>query len=70
MKCPQCQKECRVINSRDRVIDGYETKARRRECKPCNYRWDTFEMDHIQYAKFKALLKLIRRLKDELKTIK
>ena len=40
MKCPICQSETRVIDSRDRSMGFY----RRRECVKCLTRFSTYEL--------------------------
>lgn len=40
MKCPICQSETKVIDSRDKLIGFY----RRRECIECLTRFSTYEL--------------------------
>jgi len=38
--CRKCGSQGRVVNSR---TDPRGYRWRRRECKPCNWRWNTYE---------------------------
>ncbi len=57
MKCPECGKmDLRVVDSRPRPAD--ETIWRRRECRKCGVRWNTWE---LSYEDMEALYIALRK---------
>lgn len=46
MTCPVCNGDTKVIDSR---LNGNDTVKRRRECKVCKFRFNTYEIDEDLY---------------------
>lgn len=51
MKCPSCNSETRVLESRE--IGDRTTVRRRRECKDCDYRFTTYERPELRISVIK-----------------
>lgn len=56
--CPKCDGPTRVVDSRDRG----GAQRRRRVCPACGYRFNTFELDAVEYAKLAHAKVTIRQV--------
>jgi len=44
MRCPYCGKRTGVIDTQARTCEGVSTQERRRQCRGCGRRFNTFEL--------------------------
>lgn len=54
-KCPICESDTDVIDSRNRTL--LQLLYRRRKCRNCNYRFSTFEITEEQYNEYEKIKK-------------